>query len=57
MGLNNEEYIEELLIEAHKVGKAKEVIDRASALIDKGTSRDLAFSLAFHQIVKRDNEV
>jgi hypothetical protein len=57
MGLNNEEYIEELLIEAHKVGKAKEVIERASALIDKGTSRDLAFSLAFHQIVKRDNEV
>ena len=57
MSLSNEEYIEELLMEAHKIGKAKEVIERASALIDKGTSRELAFSLAFHQIVKRDNEV
>ena len=29
MSLSNEEYIEELLMEAHKIGKAKEVIDIA----------------------------
>lgn len=54
MSHSNEEYIEELLIEAHQAGKAKEVINRASELIEKGTDRGLAFSLAFHQIMKKE---
>jgi hypothetical protein len=57
MSVSNEEYIEELLIEAHKKGKAKLVIDYASLLIEKGTDRGLAFTLAFHQIVTKENEV
>lgn len=57
MGFTNEEHIEELLAEAHKIGKAKEVIDLASDLINNGTERVRAFMLAYHQIVTTHNEV
>jgi hypothetical protein len=56
MGFTNEEHIEKLLAEAHKIGKAKEVIDRASDLINNGTERFLAFNLAYHQIVTNSNK-
>jgi len=57
MGYNSEEHIEELMIEAYKIGKASEVIDRAADLINKGTERLLAFTLAFHEIVTKANEI
>jgi len=57
MGFTNEEYIEEMLDKAYKIGKAREVIDRASDLINSGTERSIAFTLAFHEIVTKANEI
>jgi len=56
MGFSNEEYVEELLIEAHRIGKIKEVLDKASFLMSKGKERCLSFILAFQEVNMRFRE-
>jgi hypothetical protein len=57
MRFTNDEFINELLAKAHKIGKTKEVIDQASGLINNGTEIIHAFTLAYHRIVTNSNEI
>ena len=48
--MSNEEEIEEILIEAHKLGYASEVLKRGKEMIEKGSRRTIAYSKALNEI-------
>jgi hypothetical protein len=57
MSITNEEHLEEILYEAHRLGLAKQLNEMAASLILKGTSRHRAYELAHYEIVIKRNEI
>jgi hypothetical protein len=55
--MSNEEEIEEILMEAHRLGCASEVLERGKKLIDKGSRRTIAYLKALNEIKKEKDEI
>jgi hypothetical protein len=52
--MTNDEFIEEILIEAYKHGMGKEVIYRADRMMKEGMERFNAFSKAFKEVKEEE---